>query len=250
MLSSYQLNYKYKYMNSHSLKARQNHPRHDRTPTAAPPNWQPQQHSAGSEPESVPDSYLRSLARVKAQQGNYSEAIALLEQLIDRHPDNAIDYNNRGLVYFQSGQLKCALTDYNAALQRNPQLASAYNNRANYYAAIGQLAAAITDYDHAIDLNPSYVRAWINRGITLRDLERYEQAIENFDIAEVLGQLQGHIYAERGRTYHLWGDWNCAIADYRRALTHLPQNGTSSSDPASRLRLNVKTWLNQLLARG
>lgn len=237
-------------MNTHSLKARRDHPRHHCSPAVSPASWKPQQHPAASEPESVkPDSYLRSWACAEAQQGNYSEAIALLSQLIDRHPHNAIDYNNRGLVYFQSGQLHQALADYNTALQRNPQLASAYNNRANYYAAIGQLSSAIADYDQAIDLNPSYVRAWINRGITLRDLEQYEQAIENFDIAEVLGQLEGHIYAERGRTYHLWGDWNCAIADYRRALTELPQNGASSSDPASRLRLKVKTWLNQLLGK-
>ena len=110
------------------------------------------------------------------------------------------------------------------------------------------MAAAIADYDKALDLNPSYVRAWINRGITLRDLQEYDQAIENFDIAGMLGQLKGHIYAERGRTYHLWGDWNIAIADYRRALTQLPQKGALSSDSASRLRLQVETWLNQLLS--
>jgi tetratricopeptide (TPR) repeat protein len=85
-------------------------------------------------------------------------------------------------------------------------LAAAYNNRANYYASCGLLEAAIANYDRAIELNPSYVRAWLNRAITLRDLELYDQAIENFDIALLLGQLQGHIYAERGRTYHLWGD--------------------------------------------
>jgi len=192
------------------------------------------------------DRCLRSWAWAQAQQGDYTEAIALLNQLIDRHPYNAIDYNNRGLVYFQGGQLEQALTDYNTALQLDPQMASAYNNRANYYAACGRLAAAIADYDQAIDLIPSHVRAWINRGITLRDLERYEQAIENFDIALLLGQLEGHIYAERGRTYHLWGDWNCCVADYYLALTQLPQKGTSSSDPAVRLRLQVETWLNQL----
>lgn len=235
-------------MYRHSLKARQDHPRHHRLTAVSPASGKAQNHPANREPKSVSDTTLRSSAWAKAQQGDYSEAIALLSQLIDRHPHNANDYNNRGLVYFQSGQVEQSINDYNKALQLNPQLASAYNNRANYYAACGQLAAAIADYDRALDLNPSYVRAWINRGITLRDLRRYDQAIENFDIAGVLGQLEGHIYAERGRTYHLWGDWNCAIADYRHALNHLPQNGASSSDPPDRLRLKVVTWLNQLLS--
>lgn len=234
-------------MNSNSLKARQDKQKNYRTPVSAS-SRKAQNHPANRESKAVSDSYLRSWASTMAQQGDYREAIALLNQLIERHPDHAIDYNNRGLVYFQSGQTGLAIADYNTALQLNPQLASAYNNRANYYAACGQLSMAILDYDEAIDLNPSYVRARLNRGITLRDLKEYEQAIENFDIALLLGQLEGHIYAERGRTYHLWGDWNCAIADYRRALTYLPDKSDFSSDPATRLRLQVEAWLNQLLS--
>ena len=44
------------------------------------------------------DRYLRSCALKSAQQGDYTEAIATLTQLISRHPHNAIDYNNRGLI--------------------------------------------------------------------------------------------------------------------------------------------------------
>ncbi|AFY31894.1 tetratricopeptide repeat protein [Calothrix sp. PCC 7507] len=193
------------------------------------------------------DGYLRSCALQLAQEGDYREAIALLSQLIDRHPQNAVDYNNRGLIYFQSGERQKALSDYNTALQLNPKLASAYNNRANYYAAGGELAAAIADYDQAIDLNPSYVRAWINRGITWRDLGQYEEAIENFEIALLFGQLEGHIWAERGRTYHLWGDWNCAIADYRRAMTQLPTTKGKRDISSDHLLLQLDIWLNELL---
>jgi len=244
ILLSYMLSRKH--MNTHSLRTRQDHPRHRQYPIRAT-TLRTQIPPAKSGAKSIPDSYLRSSAWAKAQQGDYTEAIALLSQLIDRHPHRAIDYNNRGLVYFQGGQLEQALMDYNTALQLNPHLAAAYNNRANYYASCGLLEAAIANYDRAIELNPSYVRAWLNRAITLRDLELYDQAIENFDIALLLGQLQGHIYAERGRTYHLWGDWNCCVADYRRALTQLPQKSDSSFDPASRLRCQVIIWLDQLL---
>ncbi|MCC5614918.1 tetratricopeptide repeat protein [Nostoc sp. CHAB 5836] len=195
------------------------------------------------------DSHLRPFALKLAQQGEYTEAIALLSQLIFRHPHNAVDYNNRGLIYFQSGERQKALSDYNTALKLNPYLASAYNNRANYYAACGELAAALADYDQAINLNPRHVRAWINRGITWRDLGQYEEAIDNFEVALLLGQLEGHIWAERGRTYHLWGDWNCAIADYRRALTQLPSLDNNHDITGSRLRLQLENWLNELLSQ-
>ncbi|MEH2089649.1 tetratricopeptide repeat protein [Nostoc sp.] len=195
------------------------------------------------------DSDLRSCALRLAQKGDYTEAIALLTQLICRHPHNAVDYNNRGLIYFQSGERQKALYDYNTALKLNPSLASAYNNRANYYAACGELATALTDYDRAINLKPHYVRAWINRGITWRDLGQYEEAIENFELALLFGQLEGHIWAERGRTYHLWGDWNCAIADYRRALTQLPSFDNDKDITGCRLRLQLENWLDELLSQ-
>jgi tetratricopeptide (TPR) repeat protein len=207
-----------------------------------------QEHESKSSGErALGDSYLRSCALKSAQQEDYTGAIALLSQLIRRHPHHAIDYNNRGLIYFQSGEMQKALRDYNTALQLNPHLASAYNNRANYYAACGELTAALADYDQAIDLHPSHVRARINRGITLRDLGQYEEAIENFETVLLFGQLEGHIWAERGRTYHLWGDWNCAIADYRRALTQLPSLDSRKDVPGCRLRLQLENWLNELL---
>ena len=182
---------------------------------------------------------LRQVAREKAQQANYPEAIEILSYLIDRNPSDANDYNNRGLIYFQSGNLTLAIADYNKALQLNPHLAGAYNNRANYYANQGQLEDAIADYDRAIDLNPVHVRAWIHQGLTFRDLKLYERAIENFDFALHLGHLKSYIWTERGRTYHIMGDWNYAIADYRRALAELP---------LSRRRQQVEMWLNELLS--
>ncbi|YAF96521.1 MAG: tetratricopeptide repeat protein [Nodularia sp. CChRGM 3473] len=234
-------------MNSHSFLASGDQ-QNNRYKFVSNSTFDAQEHETNSSGESaLGDSYLRSCALRSAQQGDFTEAIALLTQLIHRHPQNALDYNNRGLIYFQSGAMPKALRDYNTALQLNPNLANAYNNRANYYAATGELAAALADYDQALDLNPSYVRARINRGITLRDLEQYEEAIENFEVALLFGQLEGHIWAERGRTYHLWGDWNCAIADYRRALTQLPSWDSRSDVFAYRLRLQIENWLNELL---
>jgi tetratricopeptide (TPR) repeat protein len=235
-------------MKTHSFLAnddQQNHQYRDVLNTTS--KFQERRKSDRSE-STLEDSHLRSFALKLAQQGEYTEAIALLSQLIFRHPHNAIDYNNRGLIYFQSGERQKALHDYNTALKLNPYLASAYNNRANYYAVCGELTAALADYDQAINFNPHHVRAWINRGITWRDLGQYEEAIENFEVALLFGQLEGHIWAERGKTYHLWGDWNCAIADYRRALAQLPSVDNTKDITSYRLRLQLENRLKELLS--
>ena len=193
------------------------------------------------------DKDLRSCALKSAKTGNYRFAIAALSLLIQRHPANAIDYNNRGLVYFRSGEMQKAVRVLNKALQLNPGLASAYNNRANYYAGIGDLEAALADYEKALDFNPSHVRAWINKGITLRELGEYNEAIETFETALFFGELENHIVAEKARTYHLWGEWNAAIANYNRALKNLSVRYYRMDKQTTRLRLQVENWLNELL---
>lgn len=186
---------------------------------------------------------LRTYVREKASQGDYAVAISLLDELIALCPDNAADYNNRGLMYFRNNQFIEALCDLSQALEINPCLDSAYNNRANCHAAQGDLAEAIADYDLALDLNPANLRAWINQGITFRELSLYDLALENFDIALIIGDtLEERIYAERGRTYHLRGDWNCAVGDYQKALKMLATKVTLAN-----YQKKVRDWLDELL---
>ncbi len=186
---------------------------------------------------------MRSCIEQKASQGNYAVAIALLDQLIALRPNSATDYNNRGLMHFRNNQITEALADLSQALLIDPKLDSAYNNRANCYAAQGELEKAIADYDLALDINPANLRAWINQGITFREMGMYDLAIENFDIALIISnRLHERIYAERGRSYHLRGDWNCAVADYQQALEIL-----TTKPELTGYQYKVKTWLDSLL---
>lgn len=191
---------------------------------------------------------LRQRALSEARCGSFDNAIALFDRLLQVNPFSARDYNNRGLVHFQHGNMDAALSDYNQALLLNPYLDGAYNNRANYYAAIGLFLEAILDYDAALDLNPDNIRAWINQGITFRDLQMYDRAIESLDTALTLGQLESHIYTERGRSYHLRGDWNCAIADYQRALTCIDDPSATALGSSTRLRHQLDSWMEELLS--
>ena len=210
-----------------------------------------------SQPEQ--ETLLRQQALSDAQRGHYAEAIDLFTWLINYNPENVSSFNNRGLLYFQTGKFTQALTDYDQALHLNPRLAKVYNNRANCYVAMGNLEAAIADYETSIDLDPIDIRARLNLGITFRDLEQYEAAIETFDLALQISQflnttdlvgiptaVDGHLYAERGRTYHLWGDWNYAIADYSRALSRLPLIG-SKADLSYKRRFQINDWLDAIL---
>ena len=199
-------------------------------------------------PHSCDHLELRRSALAAAKAGNYAGAIALFDQILQQNPESATDYNNRGLVHFQNKQHDKAIADYNMAISLDDQLDSVYNNRANYHAHHGDLLGAILDYDMAIELNPCNVRAWINQGITFRDLKMYDRAIECFDSALQFTSLEEHIYVERGRTYHLRGDWNCAVSDYQRAKEYFYDRNDCLDRRAIRLLANVEEWLDELLS--
>lgn len=186
---------------------------------------------------------LQAYVRQKASRGDYQGAIALLDYLISCYPQKAADYNNRGLMYFYQEQFFLALGDYNEAIAIDANLDGAYHNRGNCYAALGDWASALADYELALDLNPGNLRALISQAITFRQLGLYDLALENLDIALIIGRtLQLRIYGERGRTYHLRGDWNCAIADYHRVLETFPDTLQDSQ-----YQEKVSRWLEQLL---
>jgi tetratricopeptide (TPR) repeat protein len=195
-------------------------------------------------PESV-HRIRKQISRAIAQ-GDLIGAIALLNRLVINEIATAEDYNNRGLVYFWTGSSQKAFWDFNRAITLNPELPAAYNNRANYYAAHGAQENALEDYERTIDLDPFHVLARINRAITLRELGQYEAALDGLDEALLFRQKQGDIYAERGRTFHLRGDWNCAIADYRRALLFFPINNQNANSASQLRRRQIMAWLRQL----
>lgn len=200
-------------------------------------------------PRKVSIQALRQEAANQAKQGNYQQAIGILTQVINSSLSRRtpMDYNNRGLMYFYCGQLEEAIANYDRALELNPNLTAAYNNRANCYVNQGDLIEALIDYDQALDLNPFHIRALINQGITFRHLGMYREALDNFDIALGQGKLEGYIYAQRGRTHHLAGDWNWAIADYQRSLHSLDPEQNSPGIENSRIGKFVNHWLNELL---
>jgi tetratricopeptide (TPR) repeat protein len=211
-----------------------------------------------SAPESTPptaDETLNRLATAAVGRQQYSQALQLLTTLIDRQPENAAHYSNRGLVHLRLGQVWAALVDCDQAVDLAPDLDQAYNNRALCHSSLGDWAAALDDYERAIDLNPFNSRARINLGVTLRQIGDFERAIDCLEEALMFRHLPEFIYAELGRTYHLRGDWNCALANYRRSLEAAAPDGIApdlaeTERPTAQIQTlvdRVKGWVHDLV---
>ncbi|PZO15723.1 MAG: hypothetical protein DCF25_13290 [Leptolyngbya foveolarum] len=187
---------------------------------------------------------LKKKALWEAKYGHYEAAIQLFNRLISFEPNTAQHYVNRGLVHTWQRQWDKALSDYDRAIKIDNTLDKAYSNWANLYAKKQDWAEAISNYDEAIDLNPLNTCARLNQASAFREMGNYEEALTCLDIALFFCPGSAAIYAERGRTYHVQGDWNCAIADYKTALELTETHSTKTSD--LKVARRVKHWMDSL----
>lgn len=93
----------------------------------------------------------------------------------------AVDYNNRGLAFYDKHDYDHAIADYNQALAIDPNFAQAYNGRCAAQNAKGNTGMAIADCDQAIQIDANFAFAYNNRGIAKR--ARGDSAGGDADIA-------------------------------------------------------------------
>ena len=79
-------------------------------------------------------------------------------------------YHNRGVAYFNLGEYRRAIEDYDQALLLDPDEVNSLNGRGVAYRRLGQYRRAIEDLDEALLLDPGHVRARANRGIAYNAL--------------------------------------------------------------------------------
>jgi tetratricopeptide (TPR) repeat protein len=150
-------------------------------------------------------------------------AIVDYGQVIQRSPQDAIAFNNRGNAYADLGQYEAALADYTQAIQLNPLVAPAFYNRGNLNRNLGHYEAAMADYTQAIQLNPQVAATFNNRGIIYADLGQYEAALADYTQAIQLNPQYALAFNNRGNAYRNLDDYEAALADYTQAIRLNPQ---------------------------
>ncbi len=153
-----------------------------------------------------------------AEKGDYYEAIKYYSRFIEKYPNYAGAYINRGLAKVELEDYRGAIQDYNKAIELNPNYADAYNNRGLAKDKLKDYRGAIQDYNKAIELNPNYADAYNNRGVVKGKLEDYIGAIQDFNKAIALNPNDDYAYNNRGLAKGEREDYRGAIQDYNKAI--------------------------------
>src|SRR6476660_6152506 len=80
------------------------------------------------------------------------DTIAGCSALIQRNPQDAVAYFNRGFVYGELGEFDAAIADLTSAIEFDPNLAGAYHMRGFVFDEKGEYERAIADYTRAIEI--------------------------------------------------------------------------------------------------
>ena len=201
-------------------------------------------------------------------QNNYAEAIRLYDEAIDKNPEFADAFLNKGICLLKINRPKDAhevlskaidldptlvqanlvrsetslrLGDLNGAEQDLHTITKSYKDSSRYYLLHGNLeearnneASALADYDHALKLNSANVEALVNRGAVYYGLQSYADAKKDFLKAAKLNPSQTEALNNLGLIATKESKWTQAISYFDLILDRNP------SDP---LALNNKGYV-------
>jgi len=152
------------------------------------------------------------------QIGIWKNSLDLWNYTIKEEPEKVpLAYNQRGMAFYDMGQIDSANKDFDKAIALNPFYWEAYNNRGMVFRDRGQIDRAIEDFKLAISLHPFYYKAYNNLGTAYGKAGLYDQTLEAFTQSISISP-NFNAYYNRGLTYSFMGQSSRALEDFNKAI--------------------------------
>lgn len=165
-------------------------------------------------------SYHR-LGLVYARHEQYSPAMILFQQALERHQDDqgrAASWNSLGMVYTALGRSEEALAAYQQALALDDTYAPVWNSLGEVYNSQGRFAKAVEALERSIELDPQQPLPWTNLGNAYGALDQLDDAIEAYHQAIELDPDNAWPYNNLGFVYQKLGRPERAVEVYQQAI--------------------------------
>lgn len=188
----------------------------------------------------------------------YDKALEHIDKALETDPQSALAYNLRAQIFEEQGNVDGAVENLNEAIKAQPQDLGALMMRARLRTLQEQFDLARSDLERALQIRPGLPQAILLRSLVSASQDRLSEAIgdiqqllrlapDNEDLklqlatyyeadrrprraielyTEVIQQNEENwpAYRRRGDAYLSVGKHAEAIADYQRALEHLPDD--------------------------
>jgi tetratricopeptide (TPR) repeat protein len=164
------------------------------------------------------------------QRGRLAEAIEPLQKAAALLPNDAETHNNLGIALQSLGRLDEAEARYRQALHINPNYAQAHGNLGANLQALGRLGEAETCYRRALQIQPDYAKAHCNLGALLHESGRLDEAEASFRRALQIKPDYAEAQYNLGNTLQKLNRQNEAEDSYRQALQIKPDYAEAHSN--------------------
>ena len=165
---------------------------------------------------------LKQQAFTATGQGDFVAAEGYWSQIIDRLPNNAAVWSNRGNVKVSQNKLTAALADYNKAIELAPAEPDSYLNRGAAFEGLSQWNAAIADYNRVLELAPQDPAAYNNRGNAEAGLGDWSAALADYKKSAELSSNYAIARANYALALYQTGEVETAIRNMRYLVRRYP----------------------------
>lgn len=156
--------------------------------------------------------------------GEYDEAMALIAKYEPQFVNDKDLALVTGYVHVHNGERTEALADFTRALERDPNMATGYVNRGFVLKDLNQSDKAARDFQTALKLQPDYPEAHLGLAYADLALHRPKTALRQLDLSrKELGKSHAWHLA-RAEAYRQGQDYVHAEPEYRAALAETPND--------------------------
>ena len=175
-------------------------------------------------PVTSSDAYSAAIRYFK--QGDYQNAISLMQQVLVIEPGAADAYYYIGESYRFLGDNAKALDAYNAAIQSNASFAPGYYGQALALEALDFETDVISYLDQAIQLDPQFAAAYLERGMQRIHHGDPQAALDDLRRADSLSPDSPLVYLYLAQAQMALGRYDQALESAKKAneldITLLP----------------------------
>lgn len=152
-------------------------------------------------------------------EGEYENALKILEQLREQRPDEPEMLNKLSYAYAFTGQQERAFEVIRHGLESKPDYYFFHQNLAAFYLQQGDTERGLSHQRRAVALNPLQGGAHRQLGMILKDMGQYDEALAAFDIAlrcGIANPQQVHYFG--GLIEAFRENWPAAIQKFTTAV--------------------------------
>lgn len=175
--------------------------------------------------------YYSARANVRASQGDLPGAIEDATQAIEvSGQSNTMTFVNRGTFRMATGDAEGAIRDFVKATHLDPQNYAAYTSLAAAHNRRQEYDRAIAVCNSVLEVDPEDPAHYVQRGVAYRFKEEWDQAIADF--TKALDLQPGHLAAlgSRGFVYYLKGDHPAAVQDFDAVIRLRPDDAMAHNN--------------------